>query len=344
MGAIVEVSYFNAFLLKKTVDTALTPDKAVWNGSFGIPAGVAGATPVTGVTPSTDGTSWVVEESRIRGGYNNTNVDYGVKAYLVEDNPDASFRINAMIYSGIYNSRTGINNTNVFSVGEDITKSVDPANGSIQKLYAEDTNLIIFQESKVSRALIDKDAIYSAEGGGSITNSSLVIGTVQPYAGEFGISTNPESFASYGYQKYFTDKNKNSVLRLSMDGITEISNNGMTDFFRDEFGILDSSQYGSGKAIGGYDIYTKQYVLSLQQSEQSTATPPSPNPTALSFNTSFDERVLGFPSFFSYIPDQILSIQSNYYTFKGGEVAYFCYKAINFGRAFRKIILFGIIF
>jgi hypothetical protein len=320
MGAIIEVSYFNAFLLKKTKDTSANPQGPAWNGSFGIPTGVAGATPVPGVSPSGNGTSWVVEESRIRGGYNNTNVDYGVKAYLVEDNPDASFRINAMIYSGIYNSRTGINNTNVFSVGEDITKSVDPANGSIQKLYAEDTNLIIFQESKVSRALIDKDAIYSAEGGGSITNSSLVIGTVQPYAGEFGISTNPESFASYGYQKYFTDKNKNSVLRLSMDGITEISNNGMTDFFRDEFGILDSSQYGSGKAIGGYDIYTKQYVLSLQQSEQSTATPPSPNPTALSFNTSFDERVLGFPSFFSYIPDQILSIQSNYYTFKGGSI------------------------
>jgi hypothetical protein len=90
MGAIVEVSYFNAFLLKKTVDTALSPDKAVWNGSFGVPTGVAGATPATGVTPSEDGTSWVVEESRIRGGYNNTNVDYGVKAYLVEDNPNAS--------------------------------------------------------------------------------------------------------------------------------------------------------------------------------------------------------------------------------------------------------------
>ena len=205
-------------------------------------------------------------------------------------------------------------------MGEDITKAVDPVNGSIQKLYAEDTNLIIFQESKVSRALIDKDAIYSAEGGGSITNSNLVIGTIQPYAGEFGISTNPESFASYGYQKYFTDKNNNSVLRLSMDGMTEISKNGMTDFFRDEFGRLETV-YGEGKAVGGYDVYTKQYVLSLQQSKVSVVQPPNtpvPNPNPLSFNISFDETVLGFPSFFSYIPDQILSVQSNYYTFKDG--------------------------
>jgi hypothetical protein len=319
MGAIIEVSYFNSFLLKKTVDTVPTPGAPVWNGSFGVPTGVAGSTPIANVTPSTDGSSWAIEEARIRGGYNNTNIDYGVKAYLVEDNPNASFRINALIYSGIYNSRTGINNTNVFSVGEDITKSVDPANGSIQKLYAEDTNLVIFQEAKVSRALIDKDAIYSAEGGGTVTSSNLVIGAIQPYAGEFGISRNPESFATYGYRKYFTDKNRNSVLRLSMDGITEISNYGMTDYFRDQLGALDGT-FGKGKAIGGYDIYTKQYILSLQQSKQTVADEPELNPDPQSVNLSFDERVLGFPSFFSYQPDQILSIQSNYYTFKDNKL------------------------
>ena len=30
-------------------------------------------------------TDWLLEESRIRGGYNNVSVDYGVKAYTVED-------------------------------------------------------------------------------------------------------------------------------------------------------------------------------------------------------------------------------------------------------------------
>ena len=104
--------------------------------------------------------NWAIEESRIRGGYNNTSTDYGVKAYLVEEEPNAALRGNSLIYSGIFNSRTGINQTNVFNVGEEITKSADPANGTIQKLYAEDTNLIIFQENKVSRALIDKDATY----------------------------------------------------------------------------------------------------------------------------------------------------------------------------------------
>ena len=83
---------------------------------------------------------WILEESRIRGGYNNTNVDLGVKAYLVEDDASQNNRFNSMIYSGIFNSRTGVNNTNQFSVAESITRSLDPAQGSIQKLYAEDTN------------------------------------------------------------------------------------------------------------------------------------------------------------------------------------------------------------
>ena len=359
MAAIVEVKYFNSFLLKKTMpsDQDVAP---VWNGSTGVPA----ANPTNGgypVASSTDQNySWFVEESRIRGGYNNTNVDYGVRAYLVDEEPNGSIRNNALIYSGIFNSRTGINNTNVFSVGEDITKAADPANGSIQKLYAEDTNLIIFQENKVSRALIDKDAIYSAEGGGSVTSSNLVIGQIVPYAGNFGISRNPESFAVYGFRKYFIDKDRNAIIRLSQDGITEISNYGMVDYFRDELSNLSISD----KVIGAWDIYTKQYVVSLQGnnitpttvgndrgvwvsggdykkddtvtyssevyvciSDISGSTITPNNDTSNWFiisNTyqtlAFDESVLGWTSRFTYKPEQAFSVKAIFYSVNGGQL------------------------
>ncbi len=143
MAAVVEVKYFNSFLLKKTMlEEPQTPP--TWMGSTGVPSGLDGSFPVTPTANTEQANSWVIEEARIRGGFNNTNISYGAKAYLVEDEPNASNRVNALIYSGIFNSRTGINDTNVFSVGQDITKAVDPANGSIQKLYAEDTNLIVF--------------------------------------------------------------------------------------------------------------------------------------------------------------------------------------------------------
>lgn len=256
---------------------------------------------------SVDDTSvdWFVEESRIRGGYDNTDVDLGVKAYIVETSNSQQNLSSSLIYSGVFNSRTGTNNTNQFSVADDITRSVDPSQGTIQKLYAEDSNLIIFQENKVSRALIDKDAIYSAEGQPMTTSGAAVIGQIQQYAGNYGISTNPESFAVYGYRKYFADRTQNVVCRLSQDGITEISAYGMLDFFRDNLSSVGST----GKIVGSWDMHNKQYVISMQPANSS------------GFKTlSFDEDVSGWTSTFSYKPELGGSLLNNYYTFKNGGI------------------------
>ena len=308
MPALIEVKYFNTFVLKKTISSNLP----VWNGSFGIPQAKGG---YPAVTSATNVNNWAIEESRIRGGYNNTSVSFGAKAYLVEEEPNAVIRSNTLIYSGIFNSRTGVNNTNVFSVGVDITKSVDPANGSIQKLYAENTNLNIFQELKVSRALIDKDAIYSAEGGGTVTSANLVIGAIQPYAGKFGISKNPQSFAVHGFNKYFSDKNNNVVLKLSQNGLNEISSAGMIDYFRDRFGNQIDVSGVEGTILGGYDVYNKQYVISTQVN----------NVLDSSFDTNYDtvtwdELVKGWTSFFTYKPDQMLSNRNDFYSLKDGKL------------------------
>jgi hypothetical protein len=305
--AIIEVKYFNTFLIKK-LTTVVDANPKPTPPYASLPGGNSGATPVIPPYDFTIASDWYVEESRIRGGYNNLTVDFGVKAYLDEENPLQQNRFNSLIYSGIFNSRTGVNNTNQFPVGEDITKSVDPANGSIQKLYSEDTNLIIFQEDKVSRALIDKDAIYSAEGSAAITSTSLVIGQIVPYAGEYGISTDPFSFAVYGYRKYFTDKKRGSVLRLSRDGMTEISSYGMHDFFRDELA-------NATKIVGGWNSHTKDYVLSIQGTEVGDPLPTDPVTYEGYKTITFDEGVLGWTSFSSYKPSHIFSLSNVFYTF-----------------------------
>jgi len=316
-GVIVEVKYFNTFVLKKVVQstnpTGSRPqNQPVWNGSFGVPSTTDGGYPViSGSNGTTESDfSWAIEESRIRGGYNNTTVDFSPRAYLVEDEPNAVILSNSLIYSGIFNSRTGINDTNVFSVGADITKSADPANGSIQLLYAEDTNLVVFQQFKVSRALIDKDAIYSAEGGGAVTASNLVIGVLQAYSGKFGISNNPESFAAYGYRKYFTDKNNNAVLRLSRDGITEISKYGMQDFFRDELNNIDTSS-SPGVIQGAYDLYTDQYFVSMQQD------PVYNDIRVREFKTvAFDDSINGWTSTFTFEPSRMFSVRNKFFSMR----------------------------
>ena len=260
----------------------------------------------TGPQISDPDEDWYIEESRIRGGYNNTSTDYGVKAYIVEEQDAQSRRGSSLIYSGIFNSRTGINQTNQFSVAEEITRSVDPISGTIQKLFAEDTNLLIFQERKVNNALIDKDAIYTAEGSAITTSGRLVIGQITPISGEWGIATNPESFAEYGYAKYFVDRNRNCVLRLAGGQITEISNYGMIDFFRDKL----SSVTSTGVILGAFDSYNKCYMLSIQPFNRY-------EPDGTSYKTlAFDERSKGWTSFFTYKPDAMFSSQGYFYTAK----------------------------
>jgi len=299
MGATIELSYFNTFTVKRLASEAMPQISS--SAAYAVDPS---ATVPVGLRIESD---WYIEESRIRGGYNNTTVDFGVKAYIVEDTAAQSRRASSLIYSGVFNSRTGINQTNQFSVAEEITRSVDPINGSIQKLYCEDTNLIIFQERKVNRALIDKDAIYSAEGASITTTANLVIGQIIAYRGEYGISRNPESFAVYGTRKYFADADRNAVLRLSNDGITEISNYGMSDFFRDQLRLVQRNT-GTGKVIGGFDIYNQNYVISLQ-------------PESLPYRTlSFDERVLGWTSFFTFDPYFIFSVQGDFYSIRNDKL------------------------
>jgi hypothetical protein len=253
----ISVKYFNSFILKKTVvKETNTQDPAnhqpvftglPWNPTD-YPAMITSTQALKGRARYTNNAvlnkdNWIVEEARIRGDFNGTDVGYSPRAYLREEISIGKVKTNALIYSGVFNSLTGLNETNVFSVGETITKATDPIYGSIQKIHALDTNLAIFQENKVSSALIDKDAIYNAQGGGQLTTSNMVIGQITPYAGDYGISTSPESFAYFGYRRYFVDQFRNSVMRLSQDGLTPISEYGMKDFFRDKLSEINNNFY-----------------------------------------------------------------------------------------------------
>ncbi|MDA8556644.1 hypothetical protein N9K77_00195 [bacterium] len=240
MGAIVEVKYFNSFWAKQVQGSGSYNDPK-WPGIEWNPYGYP-IFPINAKNnPTSSADNWYIEEARIKGGYNNSIVSQGVRAYLNEKNPVQDVRESSLIYSGVYNSRTDINETNVFSIGKTITSDLDPANGSIQKLFAEDTNLVIFQENKVSKSLINKNTIYSGTQGAAETPDILVIGQNVPYSGRFGIGKNPESFAQYGFRKYFADPIRGSIIRLSRDGLTEISNYGMKDYFRDNLSALDNN-------------------------------------------------------------------------------------------------------
>ena len=181
MATTLEVSYFNTFWMKRlknyTIYQERQPDGTVDIEGGGITTGTPDLVTGAGYVDSNVFEDWYIEESRIKGGFNNTSVDFGNKAYIVEEEDRQTRRQSSIIYSGVYNAKNGINNTNQFPIGEEITRSVDPASGSIQVLFAENTNLLILQERKVNRAPIDKDVIFTQEGLPVTADSTKVVGT-----------------------------------------------------------------------------------------------------------------------------------------------------------------------
>lgn len=390
MSTITKVSYYNTFWNKKVVTQAPGPQPGLvshWPGLPWNPSGYPAYPNNMSIVASDYNRNWMIEESRITGGYNNTITDLGVRAYLNEEVIDQRHRFNSLIYSGIYNGNTGVNRTNVFSVAQNISKSIDPQYGEIKRTQSYDTNLIIFQENKVSQSLIDKDVIYTSEDGTSTNPPGTVLGQTIPYVGEFGIGNNPESFADFGMRRYFADPYRGSILRLSRDGLTEISQNGMSDYFRDELKklsntvksyVVDNTTTTTGttnsivvvsdpkdiqigmnievnnlqtnsfvvdisytapytitlsanitltgtsnlrfvtrvkdKIVGGWDIYDRQYSLSLQKKAE------NPN-EQMSYQTlSFDESVKGWTSLYTYNPSNSFSLKNSYYTTFNGRL------------------------
>lgn len=269
-----------------------------------------------------------VESNRIRDDYNAVTIDKGAKVSTVLDEPYAAERRGSgLIFSQIYNSTSGINRLNQFIQAEPITKDLNPIYGTIQKLHSRNTDLLTLCEDKCLKILANKDALFNADGNTNITSNQAVLGQAIPYDGEYGISKNPESFASYGYRVYFSDKNRGGVIRLSMDGITNIAESGMASFFADNLRT-------STTAIGSYDDDEDQYNITLNNlapnwqkilsNDANYQLDPDcengPLTIVPSTTISYKEAVDGWTSRKDFIQESGITLNNIYYTFKRGLI------------------------
>tara|TARA_R110002033_G_scaffold27787_2_gene62714 strand:- start:236 stop:6016 length:5781 start_codon:yes stop_codon:yes gene_type:complete len=272
-----------------------------------------------------------VESDRIRDDFNAPTIDNGVKASAVLDEPyEQETRGGGLIFSQIFNSISGLNGFNQFIQAESITKDVNPEYGSIQKLFARDTDLVTLCENKSMKILAKKDALFNADGSSNVTSNKAVLGQTITYKGEYGISKNPESFAEYGFRMYFTDANRGTVLRLSADGLTPISDYGMHAFFQDNLPI-------NSKIIGSWDADRRDYNVTLNsltpywQQTLGAGKTDRLNPATdcdafvneyptISTTISFKDDVNGWTSRKTYIPESGQFLNNKYYTFKLGKI------------------------
>ncbi len=240
-----------------------------------------------------------VESDRIRDDFNAPQLDNGCKASTVLDDYGEEIRGSGMIYSGLFNSNSSVNNLNEFNTSQKITKDLNPTYGSIQALKSRDTNVVAFCEDKVLKVLSNKDAVFNADGNPNLTATDRVLGQAIPFVGDYGISKNPESLASDQYRMYFADKQRGAILRLSNDGITPISNVGMKDWFRDNLAKSD-------RILGTFDVVKGEYNVTLNPVDNVF----NLTPTTVSFN----EAGKGWVSFKSFIPSAGGSVSGKYVT------------------------------
>jgi len=168
-------------------------------------------------------------------------------------------------YSGIYNDESNVNRLNEFNGGLLNFKALEESFGPIQKLFARETDVLTLQEDKISYVLQGKNLLSDAGAGNLLQSVPEVLGTQVARIEEFGISHNPESFAQWGPDKYFTDAKRGSVLKLSgtsyqSDNLEVISQFGMRTWFRDLF----NTQFETQK-LGGFDPYMNEYVINSNQ-------------------------------------------------------------------------------
>jgi hypothetical protein len=286
------------------------PNKLNWFNSI---AEVATPVPAEGIEGGV-----YLETTRMFDKFNSVELTKGVRVNTPTDRYAAERKPYGLTWSGVYNSRTGINRLNQFITADGITKELEPNYGSLQLLHTRDTNLIAACEDKIFRILADKDLLYNADGGGNVSASNRVLGQTTPFVGEYGISKNPESFASYGNNFWITDAARGVVLQVTPANgqINEVSSMGLKDHFRDRL-------HSATKLVGAYDDYSDSYMLSMQGYNQNDAmidAEDAINGETSNITWKYEPARQGWSSRVSYIPENGLSLNNKFYTYKSGKM------------------------
>jgi hypothetical protein len=166
-----------------------------------------------------------------------------------------------LTWSEVYQESTNVNRLNEFNLSlanfkDDIEKSY----GAIVRLDSDETDLLVIQEGKTSKVLYGKDLLFNADATTNLTRINQVFGQQVMYSGEYGISIHPESYSDYGTNAFWTDVNRGVVMRLNnTNGLFEISENGMSDYFKTLFRDEDITNI-----ISAFDSFYDIYILNIK--------------------------------------------------------------------------------
>ena len=166
---------------------------------------------------------------------------------------------------------TNYNGLSAFNLSNTPYRDYPQGWGGIQVMKQNNQGLILWQEDKTSKILIDRNVLESAEGNQSITLSNRTLGQFIPYKGDYGVAQQPESLFGNDGDWYWTDIKRGAVIRLANDGITPISDYQARQYFYNTSRAY-LSDYAKVKIVGGYDVENDEAIWTWPNVSTTTIT------------------------------------------------------------------------
>lgn len=217
-------------------------------------------------------------------------------------------RYNSITYSQAYNVDVQELTLSDFNAG--LVNYADLSNkyGAINYIGNYEDMLFAAQENKVSITPIERAVLNQAAGGdGVVSLSSAVINDANTnyMAGDWGIGDNPESVLIYDTQIFFADPSRARVVRLTREGLSAISDKGMSEVFNEQFRTWLNSSHAFKRVVSGYDPSDNVYYISLV------------NPSAFGGGKTYGYDVQRgiWQSEYSFVPDLYSRQNDDMFTF-----------------------------
>lgn len=243
------------------------------------------------------------------------------RAFVFDENSN-QITFPAMYRWGLaYQEDTNINQSNRFYPQNFDT--LERSWGGIKKMGSWDRILTFFQERKCGQTGVYAKFIKDQSGTNQLVTTSDIItqNNVQYYDGNFGVFNQPDSVVQSRYVYYFIDPILAKILRLSKDGITDLTElyktqtwagNNLINYLKDytyQFG-------GNARVTGVFNVRSDnvgEYILISQRGTSGTDTIGGES-------LAFDETKNSFTSFYDFSPECIVCAENVLYSFRNGKI------------------------
>jgi hypothetical protein len=224
-------------------------------------------------------------------------------------------------WSLAYQRNTNINQTNRF-YSQNFDELIREF-GAIKRMMFWDKTLTLFQERKVGRIAVFNRFISNADGTNQLITTTDIItsNNVQYYAGDFGVGNQPDSVVQSGFVFYFTDPIRGKQIRLSRDGLTDLSEVYKTQTWaaNNISNYLNPYNYpfgGLSRITGTFNVRKDnvgEYLCVLQPGTIS-------GQSVIGQTIAFDEIRNSFTSFYSFAPECIVCAENTLYSWRNGRM------------------------